>query len=232
MTLLISAKCKDGIVLGSDSRSVMQDSSGARVINDNEEKLITLNEYCCVMVAGDSQAGVYLINKFKKNNNKTKDVVQLSQELSEFCRKEYKPYINFGGSSNCPRVSFIIAGLEKENKKYTNPKIFVISSDTSFFTGEENYYAIVGKDDISNYLFTKLYNKYSISSEKMTELIVQCLYDTEKIDGEAGGKMHLVSITEYGVGEIKIEPYIETIIQRDLVEIMDSNGESIPEDKK
>ena len=231
MTLLIVAKYKDGLILGADSRSVIEYSSGARFMSDMSKKLIPLNKYCCVMMAGDSQAGLYLINKFKKKNNKTKDIIQLSQELSKFCRDEYKPYINFGGSTNCPRVSFILAGLEKSNNKYTNPKIFVISSDTSFFTGEEEHYAIVGKDDISNYLFRKLYEECSVSSERMTELIVQCLYDTEKIDGEAGGDMHLASITEYGLGDIDSSPYIESIDQKDLVNIMELDSTLVSEDE-
>lgn len=233
MTLLIAAKCKDGIILGSDSRSIIENlrGGGPRFINDSEEKLIPLNKYCCIMIAGDSLASVYLINKFRKLANKTKDVVQLTQEFSKFCRDEYKPYISYGGSTHCPRVSFIIAGLAKEGSKYKEAKIFVLSSDTSFFTGEESNYAIVGKDDISNYLFAKLYDKYNNSSERMTELIVQCLYDTEKIDGEAGGKKHLVSITEYGIGEIDTSSYVEGIEHKDLVEIMDSE-EIVPEDEQ
>jgi len=233
MTLIIASKYKDGLILGSDSRSLAIDVAGSRFIRDSTNKLIQLNKYSCILMAGDSQAGVHLVEQFKdkvKNNDSLKII---SKKFSDFCRKEYEPYSsNSILLRNSPEVQFILAGLEKDKTgKYTLPKILVLKNYDWFFLGEEEEYSINGKDNISNYLFTKMYDKCKSSSEKMTNLIVQCLYDTEKIDGESGGEIHLVSITEYGIAEIDPQQYIDKIIQRDLINIMDSNRDSLSEDE-
>jgi len=223
MTLIIAAKCKDGLILGADSRSTSTDVAGARYIRDATEKLIQLNKYSCILIAGESQASIRLVEEFKKKV-KTKDTVEeISKKFSDFCREEYESYAhNIILFKNSPELHFILAGLDKNRKgKNTLPRIFVIKHCDWFFVGEEMEYSIVGKYDISNYLFAKKYDECSASSEKMTELIVQCLYDTEKIDGDAGGKMHLVSITEYGISEIDTKLYEETIEQKDIISIMD-----------
>ncbi len=222
MTLIIASKCKDGLILGSDSRSIAIDGAGARYIRDATDKLMPLNKYCCILIAGESQASIRLIEEFKKNVKPDETIEVISKKFSNFCRKEYEPYSqNMILLKNSPELHFILAGLDKDrNGKNTVPKIFVIKRDDWFFIGEEREYSIVGKDDISNYLFTKKYDEFSVSSEKMTELIVQCLWDTENIDGEAGGKMHLVSITEYGVGDIETKHYTDKIEQGDLISIM------------
>lgn len=232
MTLIIASKCKDGLVLGSDSRSISTDG-GARYIRDATDKLIKLNDYSCILIAGDSQASVRLVEEFKKEVKSDDTASSISKKFSKFCRTEYEPYAqNIILMKNSPELYFILAGLDKDNSgKNTIPRIFTIRRDDWFFVGEDREYSIVGKDDISNYLFSKKYDEYSVSSEKMTELIVQCLYDTENIDGESGGKMHLVSITEYGVSETDEKTYIERIEQRDLVSIMESNISVVSEDK-
>ena len=219
MTLIIAAKTKDSIIIGADSRAVQEDRAGTRIINDAAEKLVQLNKHSCILMAGDSQPGTYLIEEFKKRiGKKNKDIITISRELSEFCRKEYKPYIDYGGSNKTPNVSFILVGLEKNG----TPRIFLISSYNSFFIGEEKQYAIIGKDNISNYLFAKLYKKSCDSSENMTKLIVQCLYDTEKIDGDSGGKMHVGTITKkYGFVETGVDSYVNDIENNDLIKLIE-----------
>lgn len=232
MTLIIASKCKDGLVLGSDSRSISTDG-GARYIRDATDKLIQLNKYSCILIAGESQASVRLVEEFKEKVKANDTVSVISKKFSDFCRKEYEPYSqSIILLKNSPELYFILAGLDKDKKgKNTVSKIFTIKRDNWFFVGEDREYSIVGKDDISNYLFTKKYDEYSVSSEKITELIVQCLFDTENIDGESGGKMHLVSITEYGVGEIDEKEYIKRIEQIDLVNIMESDSSVVSENE-
>lgn len=224
MTLIIAAKTKEGVVLGCDSRAVTGDNNGTRFISDSSEKLVQLNKHCCVLMAGDSQVGVYLIEKFKKQVKTKEDIISISKKLSNFCRKEFKPYLEFvpPRSNNFPVVGFILAGFEKEKNKYTNPKIFVLKSWNSFFTGEEKEYSIEGKGTIANYLFAKKYDQCSLSIEEMQKLIVQSLYDTEKIDGEAGGKMHVGAITKkYGYVEGTVKDYIEKIENQDIIRLID-----------
>lgn len=224
MTLIIAAKMKDSIVLGCDSRALIKDSSGTRFINDSSEKLVVLNKHCCVLMAGDFRVGLYLIEKFKKIIKTTDDVTTISKKLSEHCRKEFKPYLEFvpPRADNFPGVAFILAGLEKERSRYKNPKIYILRSWDSFFTGEESEYSIEGKINIASYLFTKRYKKCSESVGEMEKLIVQCLYDTEKIDGESGGKMHVGIITnKYGYVEATVKDYLETIENNDLVNLVD-----------
>lgn len=223
MTLIITAKGKDSLVIGADSRAVVTDHAGTRFINDNAEKMIQLNKYCCVLMAGDSEVGVFLIEKFKKNVKEKEDVISINEKLRKFCREEFRPYIDFVHplSRDYPQVSFILSGLEKINRIPKKPRIFILKSWNYFFPGEEKDYMIFGKDVISRYLFTKFYKKNKHSVEELTKLIVQCLYDTEKIDGEAGGDMHMATINKYGFSETATEEYIEEIKQRDLIRLMD-----------
>jgi 20S proteasome alpha/beta subunit len=223
MTLIIAAKVGESIVVGADSRALNIDRSGTRFMRDNSEKIISLNKYCCILMAGDSEVSFYLINKFKNKINKNDDIVSICNKLTSFCRKEFEPCSKLltAGSRNYPDICFILTGLEKKRKKYKIPRIFLIKSWNFFLAGEEEEYAIVGKETITRYLFTKTY-KNDLPLEKVTELIVQCLHDTEKIDGEAGGKIKVATInSKYGFIDVPTEEYVDRINMGDLIKLIE-----------
>jgi len=200
MTLIIAIKGKDYIIVGADSRSVTCDAiTNTRFVSDIDTKLVQLNDHVCVMIAGDSERGTHLIEKFKEMVKPGQDVSEVVEEFSNFCYRESRKIIEFVPieSRNYPHVSFIIAGMRKVRRKYSMPKIYTIRSMSGFSVGQDNNYSIMGQDTISSYLFAKKYPKIK-TWEDCIRLIVRCLSDTESIDGDVGGKKTIALINREG----------------------------------
>ena len=200
MTLIIAIKGKDYVIVGSDSRSVTGEAyTNTRFITDIDTKLVQLNKYVCVMVAGDSQRGTHLINKFKETVKSDEDVCLIVNNLSLFCQRDALRLVDFVSTESpyYPNVSFIVAGMKKIKEKYSSPKIYTIRSLMGYAIGEDDNHIIIGKDTISNYLFAKKYSK-EITWENSIKLIVKCLVDTELIDGDVGGEKKVILINKDG----------------------------------
>lgn len=118
-----------------------------------------------------------------------------------------------------PEIAFIVVGLQKEGRKIKRPRIFTLYSYSLFFPGEVRDYAIEGKTTISDYLFTKHY-KQELSDDKKIELITRCLYDTENIDGEAGGKKTIAVLDKYGYKVLDINSILQEIENEELKDII------------
>lgn len=202
MTLIIAARGKDHIIVGSDSRAIREDRSHNRIQTNIHNKLIKLNDHNCILIAGDSEKGRYLTEEFKPKIKPKDDIKKILKKFCKFSRKEFKNVYDYLHPELWPEVTFILAGFEKDKTgKSINPRLFIVRSDDMFEEGEAIDNIIEGKDIIAKYLFAKRYEE-SMTQEETTELVFDCLYDTENIDGDAGGKYTMEIITKLGFTSI------------------------------
>jgi len=220
MTLIIAAKKDKNILLGVDSRALV-DTGVSRVMTNRNEKLTQLNKFCSILIAGDAEKGIFLIEQFKSQINEKEDVVSISNNFSKFCKNEFKPLMQFMSVSSdyYPDIVFIITGFDRKN----NPRIFVLRSKSAFAIGEKRDYAIEGVHMISLYLFAKSFDKIN-SMDKLIELITRCLCETEMIDGNVGGKKYVAQIDiKYGFKFVPIEQIVQDIENEGLKNIIEDN---------
>lgn len=202
MTLIIAAKGNGHIIVGADSRGVRQDGSDNRIQTDRHRKLIRLNRNNCILIAGNSEKGVYLTQQFLPKVKPNHDIKKILKMFCEFCRNELKDVFRILTPNYYPDIAFILAGYEKDKKgRLTNSRLYIIRSYDIFEEGESLQYVIEGKDLIPKYLFVKNY-KEEMTQEENVQLVFDCLYDTEHIDGDVGGNYTIEIITKRGFTSI------------------------------
>jgi 20S proteasome alpha/beta subunit len=213
MTLIVAMEGKDHVVVGADSRGLIKDIAGNRIQMNIEEKLIPLTKHVCILVAGEADIARQLIEEFKDNViskvKKINNVSKIAKLFSKFCKKEFKEIIDFipATSQQFPDVDFIIAGLQKEKKKF-KPRLYLIRSWRAFYPERSRNFAIDGKNIVAYYLFAKKYRDDMTVDEECT-LVSQSIYDTIQIDGDVGGKVSLAVINSHGFSNIESDVYIE-----------------------
>jgi len=206
MTLVIAAKGENYIVVGADGRGIREDESHNRSLTNFHEKLIKLNEHNCVLIAGDAEKGTYLTEKFKPLVKPSDDVDTILKKFSTFCREQFKIVYKTVHLNAQPDIIFILAGFVKEmKKKKAQPRIYVLRSYDYFTIGETKHYIIEGKRIIAEYLFFKKPYSVDILEKDMVKLVFNCLYDTEKFDGDVGGTYIIKTISEWGLNELDAE---------------------------
>jgi len=232
MTLVISAKGKhitedgkeegDFIVLGCDSRGVVEIKDVIRTEINNYQKLFKLNNYCCILLAGDAEFGFTLINGFiEKSNIKKKGVSKIAEEFCRFCRIKYNEIDDFSlrSQSLFPDVDFIISGMEKEGNVFTKGKIFILRKDRLFTPAISDDFVSSGQNFLAYYFFEKYYKK-DINFDDTCFLVSQAIYDTKRINGNVGGKITLAVIDSKKFRIIKAEDYYVEWEQQELNKII------------
>lgn len=203
MTLVIAAEGDDFVIVASDSRVTVEDAAGTKIQNDNMRKLIPITKYVCVLVSGDGGAGKYLIDKFQRTvKPKNKDVTEIAQTFSLFCRKEFKEFYHTP-RTKIPSFGFIIAGLDKINGKYKMPCIYSTDSEYNFCLDLSEHFEIQGKPIIALYMFAKMMPKNNkVGVNQLSELVAQSMYDTTMVDNEVGGNIKMGVIDSGGFRDI------------------------------
>ncbi len=210
MTLVIAAQGSDFLILGADSRASKQEKIGGTRIEINfAVKLIQITERVGILVYGDANISDYLIEKFKEKLPTTiKNVTEIAEKFSEFCisesEKSKKALI-----SDPPDFGFIVAGLDKKGPLYT-PRCFTLRSLQGFQLGVQKDYAIVGKDVIAFYLFTKNYQQGMIVNV-LSKLVADSIRDTGDIDGDVGGAIRMARIDQNGFTEYSGDDVMDSI---------------------
>lgn len=217
MTLIIAAPGKDApgkdfILLGADSRGTVESGMGRIEIN-TMQKLIPVTEFTAVLIYGSSEVTNHLVEKFiSERANDLKWIKEVAAEFSAFCQEEER---RLAGVPKHPDsiddiFGFIIAGLE-ENENGHKAYAYHLSSYDGFRQGLCRPYAIEGKPLIALYMFAKEYEE-NLTQDKLCQLVAQSIYDTERVDGDVGGRIKLAIIDSDGLREIPnnaIDDYIE-----------------------
>lgn len=205
MTLVIAApgktpENKNFIILGADSRGVIQDVAGNRIETNVMKKLIPVANHVGILMYGNADIGNQLVEKFKSTIKKGTDgATKIAEEFANFCRSEFKKLSGVPLVS-LPHLGFIVAGLNKEENKYNTPCLYTLRSTEGFALGMCKPYAIEGKPIIALYIFAKEY-KEEMNVPDLTHLVAQAIYDTMRIDGDVGGKIKMAIIDSNGLRE-------------------------------
>lgn len=192
-TTTVGIICKDGVVLGSEKKSVM----GFLIASKEAKKIFPVADRIAVTVAGVWGDGIALVRYLKAEiklyeiENKTKISVKAAANLLSNIlysgRWTFLPYM----------VELIIAGYDDKPKIFTIDAIGGLEEETKFFsTGSGSPIALGVLEDS--------YNE-NITTEKAKEITLRAIKSAVERDIGSGGKaIDLCTIT-------KDKLYIETI---------------------
>jgi hypothetical protein len=174
MTLVIDAPGKDFLILGADSRGVIDFGSGRTEINIHK-KIIKITEHVSIMLYGNSEAGKHLIEKYKSDMNpELQDVRQIADDFCNFCRNEERAIADVPRHPDSWTLfGFLICGIRIEGDKAT-PLIFTLCNYDGFRLGLCTPFAIKGKIFIAYYLFAKNFNE-DMSVNDLSKLVAQSM---------------------------------------------------------
>jgi len=200
MTLVIAAPGKNFVVIGYDSRGILQDTAGTRIERNDMEKMIRIADHVCVLMYGNGDIGNEFVEKFKSNlSTGTDGVTKIADDFAEFCREKIKvikdvPYESF------PNLGFVVAGLDEEEGTYKTPRTYYLESTYAFMLAHPPY-VIKGKKVIAEYIFVKTYKK-DAELDDLCSLVAQSIYDTMSVDGDVGGDIKMGIIRSDGLTEV------------------------------
>jgi 20S proteasome alpha/beta subunit len=222
MTLVIAAPGTDFVVLGADSRGVIEVGSGRAEINVYQ-KIIQITKYASIQMFGASEEGNQLVEKYKEQiSPKLQDVSSVAENFCKFCQDEERAIADVPKHPNSwVSFGFLVSGLKTKGDKFT-PLIYKLGNYNGFRLGLCKPYAIRGKPLIAYYLFSKDY-RADMTINEMCKLVAQSLYDTMQIDGDVGGPIRMAIIDSDGTREIPdsdINTYFETWDLRNLRRII------------
>jgi len=224
MTLVIAAPGKDFVVLGADSRGVVE-AGGTRVEINTLRKLTPITKYTAILMYGASEEGNQLVEKYKASiKSSLEGVTSVAEDFCNFCREEEKKLADVPKHPEAWSLfGFIVCGLNKTDDKYTAPFLYNLHNANGFRLGLCKPFAIKGKPMIAYYLFAKGYRD-DMTVNELCKLVAQSIYDTTRIDGDVGGPIRLAIIDSDGLREISdsdIRDYIETWELKDLKRIIE-----------
>jgi len=232
MTLIISAKgqhvTKDGkregdfVVLGCDSRGVIEIGKIIRTEINKCQKLFQLNDYCCILLSGDSEFGFTLISEFlEKSELKSKGVSDIAAKFCKFCRNRFNEIENFSLASQelFPDIDFIVSGMDKEGGKFGKGKIFILRKDRLFTPSLSADFTPSGQTLLAYYLFEKGYKK-DLNLDDTCSLVAQAIYETERINGNVGGEITLAVIDSNKFRFLNAQEYYKEWEQQELDKII------------
>ncbi len=223
MTLIIAAQGKDFMVLGADSRETV-DVGVVRVETNIAEKLIQLTDHTTVLFCGDAGYAQHLISKYQTRISGRPEfgVTDLTEDFASFCQEEEIRLSNVPTFSTrsptgryFPDLGFILAGFNKVGRQFSQPRCYGLSSQRGYRLELGNGFVLDGKPMIARYLFARSY-KPDMDIARLSNLVVQCLFDTARVDGDVGGRWRLAII---GPTETRVKSHEEvekTIDDEDL----------------
>ena len=214
MTLLVSLRGSDGLVVASDSRGTFGDPRGVTAQNDAQKKLYVVSKYTAIMVAGSGELGARImdqvISKVQGAEGVT-PIMELTREHVRTCYREWFPQFAIQPLPNAnapvrPDLALLIAGYDvdatgapKEQRMYS------LISQMDFAPALHNYgFALVGVAQYALYLLNRLYQPNS-TVEQLRSLAAYVITETASQDGKVGGPVRMATILP-GAGCNELSP--------------------------
>lgn len=218
MTLIIAAQGDDFVVVGADTRETV-DVGTIRVEVNIAEKLVKLTSHAAVLLCGDSGYAQNLIAKYQASISGRRElgITQLTEDFASFCQKEairvrnvptfssYPPHQYF------PDIGFVLGGLDKVGRRFSRPRCYGISSYRGYrLELGGGGFVLDGKSMLARYLFAHHY-RAGMDVEGLSNLVLRCLFDTSRVDGDVGGKYRMAIVDSKDV-RTKSQDEIEEMI--------------------
>ncbi|HZE72156.1 MAG TPA: hypothetical protein VE135_21825 [Pyrinomonadaceae bacterium] len=214
MTLILSLKGKDGMVLAADSRGTIGDPRGLTAINDSYTKLFKLSDHCGIAVAGASELAAKLVDELRVTLNQGKQTWAdaILQETRKLMRARYDDWFSKFKLEDRPNVNVIITGYHKDKQNTVIPRTYLLASPLDFapqLSPKGNMLA--GVPQYAVYLMHRLYNP-AMGVANLTRLAAYLISETATQDPEVGGPIRMASITETaGFRELETSEVLEII---------------------
>ena len=227
MTLLVSLRGTDGLVLAADSRGTFGDPRGVTAQNDAQQKAHILSPHVAVLAAGSGELGSLVIKdvKDKVDAGSLDGVTAVMNVLRDAVRASYQQWFptvppmvapalaQSGQVATRPDLAFVVAGFEAD---LVTAHMFSLASAIDFAPMLHNYgFAVQGVAQYALYLLNRLYEP-DRSVEELTALAVYVITETASQDGKVGGPVNVITITPHE-GCIALE-------QQTVGDIQHSNG--------
>lgn len=216
MTLLVSLKGKDGLVMAADSRGTFGDPRGVTAQNDAQQKAHILSSHVAALVAGSGEVGALVIDLVRKKvaEKKTNWATPVLTIHREIVRAQYNSWfpsvppiqpiskIQTGEVPLRPDLAFLIGGYEQDG----TPRMFSLLSMQDFSPMLHDYgFAVLGIAQYALYLLNRLYEPGRTLSE-LTSLAVYVITETASQDGKVGGPVNVITIKPGSEGCQTLDP--------------------------
>ena len=218
MTLVIAAQGQDVVVLGCDSRGMIEDAAKTKVALDRQQKLVQLTDTAGILLYGSAYRANYFLETYKQQmKGNLKYVTAIAENFAQFCRSQLRLIGDICPDYN-PIFGFIIAGVDTKNSQ-TIPKCFCLDNKTGFQLGMSKHgFDIAGKIILPNYIFAKKYNN-GMDVDQLTDLVLYTINDTMQNDGDVGGKISMAIIDSVGMRMVRAEDIEEKVHRLDQFEL-------------
>ncbi len=178
MTLVISLKTKDGIVMASDSKASSEITS-----NDTVQKIFKLSENSAVGIAGDGSLAVYFLDQVKSGLNYGTGILDLAEQIRVKGKEKFNDFFEHLVPEKRPLLTLLLAG-------YTTDKvaeIYTLRSTDNFVPRKAvTGFKCIGIPYIAEYLLNGLYED-EIKLESGVAMSALCIQETGAQNESVGG---------------------------------------------
>lgn len=197
MTLILSLRGMDGMVLAGDSRGTIGDPRGLTAINDSYTKLFKLSDYCGITVAGASELAAKLIDELAvilaRGKHVYADAILL--ETRKLVRARYDDWFAKFKLETRPDVHLIITGYHKGQHNEMIPRTYLLASPMDFAPQmSPNGNMMAGVPQYAVYLMHRLYNPAMVVAD-LTRLAAYLISETATQDPKVGGPLKIATLT-------------------------------------
>lgn len=227
MSLIVSLRGANGMVLASDSRGTFGDPRGVTAQNDSMKKVFKLSKYVGALVAGSGEIGATIMNELTKLVEEQKleavsailDIARTtvkSRYDSWFSRFLIQP-IQGAQQPVRPDLNLIISGYEMDsNQKPLVQRNYQLVALLDFAPMLCDYgFALNGVAQYALYLLNRLYVPAS-PIEKLIPLAAYIITETASQDGKVGGPVQIMTI-DPDKGCIPLQPeQVNKIVEQNL----------------
>ena len=205
MTLLVTLKGTDGLVLAADSRGTFGDPRGLTAQNDSQQKAHVLSPHVAVLAAGSGEIGAMVIDTVRReaaarNLDGATNVLELLRQTARTSYQDWfpsvpamqpLPLVQAGQVASRPDLAFILGGYDSDG----TPRLFSLISNFDFNPMLHEYgFAVQGVAPYALYLLNRLYEP-GRTVEELTALAIYVITETASQDGKVGGPVNVITIT-------------------------------------
>ncbi len=204
MTLLVTLKGTDGLVLAADSRGTFGDPRGVTAQNDAQQKAHVLAPHVAVLTAGSGEVGAMVIDQARRevglrSLDGATNILQLLRDTSRASYADWFPsvpaiqpipLVQSGQVASRPDLAFILGGYDDDT-----PRIVSLISAFDFNPMLHDYgFAVQGVAQYALYLLNRLYEP-GRTIEELTPLAIYTITETASQDGKVGGPVNVITVT-------------------------------------
>lgn len=205
MTLIVSLRATDGLVLAADSRGTIGDPRGLTAINDSYTKLFRLSRCCGLGVSGASELGAKLVDDLESQLSEKglEFADEILYETRTLIRIRYDDWFGKFPVDKRPGINVSLVGYHQVNKDTLMPRTYLLSSQLDFAPQLfPNGNCLHGVPQYAVYLMHRLYDP-QMNVESAVRLAAYLITETATQDPKVGGPIHISTIVpEEGYKEL------------------------------